>query len=287
MRPAVDRDDLAVGVGRHLAVLGDEDPPAAVGRVAGRRDVAAERHEDAAPGRSAARARPWPRRSAASALPVEPRSSSTPGRSRTSPRTRRQLDGLPAGDGLEAQLDRARPRAERREVGVVADRPHRPPDGRVDGPPGLLGGAQGDVDRLGEERADRDDPPGRALQGQSSLSGRKRLYVRSTRSRRASTAARAVARSPSWTTRRTPVPSARQEALSMGGASTERDHEPPVVAWAEPRLCGGHRRGRGLRVEVAAERSRRRRRGRRGCRHRPRSSMCRRSIRTPRRQRSS
>ena len=45
-RPTGDRDRLAVGIGRDLAVLGDEDPPAAVGGAAGRRDVAAEGDQD-------------------------------------------------------------------------------------------------------------------------------------------------------------------------------------------------------------------------------------------------
>ena len=76
-RAGPDRDDLAGSVGRRLAVLRDEDSPAACGRRARDGDVAAERDEDAAAARRVQRAtrRRGPRRGA---LPTEPRSISTP-----------------------------------------------------------------------------------------------------------------------------------------------------------------------------------------------------------------
>ena len=201
--------------GRRLAVLGHEDAPAAGRWLARDRDVAAERDEDAAAVHRGQRAERRPR-SAASALPIEPRSSSTPPRDpdrrggRGRERTARQpgTASRRTSSGAPVDCDQARSRGRSRSAaspGRPSGRRRRPSVGRPAGRPRCASARSGLIATRWPDRAFRRD---------SSLSSRNRLSARSTSARTSSTARRAASRLRPWTTTRTPVPIARQAAAS-------------------------------------------------------------------------
>ena len=108
-RTARDRDNLTGRVRRRLAVLGEQDPPAAPGRCAAHGDVAAERDQDAA---AAIRAADRVERSAGrqircEALPRRTEIELDPGSDTDLAAGGGELDRAPARDRLETEPDRA------------------------------------------------------------------------------------------------------------------------------------------------------------------------------------
>ena len=104
-------------------------------------------------------------RSAASPLPVEPRSSSTPGGTR---RVRawgsKAIADQPGTGATRSSSGRVVP-ASSAEVGVVPDDPERPADGGVDGAAGPAGGVDRTLERPGQERTEADRPAGGGVHG--------------------------------------------------------------------------------------------------------------------------
>src|SRR2546426_1232341 len=161
-RAAVEPDALAVRICRRGAVLVDADPPPAVRRRAGDRDVATEADEGAG---SAGRPRGGIGREVCrERLPgraeIELDASRDPGR----PAHAIEPDRVPTRDGLEPEREGAAAARDQVEVVVVAGQPDGTPDRRVDEPFGRRRGANGCLERVEEERADRDVLAGPGVQ---------------------------------------------------------------------------------------------------------------------------
>ena len=147
-----------------------------------------------------------------------------------------QLDRSPTGDRLEPQLDRTGPRRQGGEVEVVADRPHRPADGRIDGAVRPLRGGEGHLDRVCEERAHGDAVAGARVE-------RNELAVRAEPAIGAIDAVEDVFHGPPGppgirVMHDEPNAGAQRPPAHRLGARRLRDsgvgHEPPVVASAAP-----------------------------------------------------
>ena len=147
-------DDVAFAVRRRVASVGREDAPPAGGRVAGGRDVAAEadEHSTAADGPSRRIRGEVGGERLAGRTEVELDARAKPDRSVRSI----EADGAPAGDRLEADLERFALGRDPTEVVVVAERAQRGAYGRVDGTVGGERSVQGRADRPREERPDPD-----------------------------------------------------------------------------------------------------------------------------------
>ena len=144
-------------------VVGDPDRPAALGRLAGQRDVTAERDErPRAGGGVHARAQPVGRQRLGRRAEVEAGPRRQPHRARR----RVEPDRAPAGRDARRGRRRARPLLEHQgEVAVVAQPDHGGADRRVDVPVGELGGAERRGDRVEQNPAHGDRPPRGPIDG--------------------------------------------------------------------------------------------------------------------------
>ena len=208
-RPRLDGDDLA----RRSAAVSLSSPARIRQPPSGARPdvpMSPPRLTRTPPSGAAARAAAAAR-SDASALPVEPRSSSTPAGTRTVLVRASRLDRLPAGDRPQLTWIGAscgRPG----EVIVVADDPHRPPDRRIHRAVGLPSDARAIV--IACHRSGLTGPlrAGRGLEAHQLAVGTKATVGGVDVGEHALDDARAVARSPSRTNRCAFVPRARQSA---------------------------------------------------------------------------
>ena len=129
-RTRSDRDDLARGVGRGLAVLAGEDPPTAVRGSARGRDVPTQTDQDPAVGRRITRSRGG--KVGCQSLAARAEVELDPGRDSDRSCPGVEADDLPARDRPELDVDGGLAPGDAAEVIVVADDPHRPADRRVD-----------------------------------------------------------------------------------------------------------------------------------------------------------
>jgi len=148
----LDRHDLAGRVGRGLAVLAGEDPPAAVRGATRGRDVATETDEHAAFGRG--RPSGSCRQVARERLAARTEIQFDAGRDPDGPGRRVEANDLPAGHRPELDMDGRVARDDPAEVVVVADDSHRSTDRRIDRAVGVARDGKGGRDRLPQERAD-------------------------------------------------------------------------------------------------------------------------------------